>query len=160
VIDDEFFVPSNNIRSLLQGVSDGLDARFAAYRSGTRFENIRPSDVRVFVLALRHPRSMAELARILHVSRQAVHASVNRLRQLKVVELKSDPGNAKDKKVVITDRGESARSAAQTQIRQVETECAEVIGPDGVEKLRELLEALEAVFAPTAIRRTGKKLEK
>ncbi len=156
MIDDESFVPSNNIRSLLQDVSDGLDAKLAAYRAGTRFKNVRPSDVRVFVLALRQPRSMAELARILLVSRQAVHSSVKRLQQLRIVELKAAPDNAKNKWVVITDRGESARNAAQAQIKKIEAECAEVIGSDGLEKLRELLEALEGVFAQAAVKRPRK----
>jgi DNA-binding MarR family transcriptional regulator len=156
VDDDESYVPSNNIRSLLQDVTDGLDARLEAYRTGTRFENIRPSDVRVFVLALRQPRSLAELARILQVSRQAVHSSVNRLRQLKIVELRTSSDNAREKRLHITDRGESARYAAKSQVRQLEAECAEVIGKDGLETLRALLQALEDVFAQSAVKRPRK----
>lgn len=140
-------VPVDNIRSLLQVVSDGLDMRLQSYRKGTRYEAVRPSDVRVFVLALRQPRSMAELARILSISRQAVQKSVHRLEALGILALQPMPGNLRDKQVVITDRGNSARSTAQDQVRQLEDACAAVIGVDGLQTLRELLLALETVFA-------------
>ncbi len=147
MIDDEASaVPKNNIRSLLQVVSDGFDARLSSYRRGTRYESVRPSDVRVFVLALRQPRSIAELARILKVSRQAVHASVHRLRILKVVDLVSGPGNNRDKLVVLTDRGQNARKAAQEQIVGLESEIAAVIGTECLSELRRLLKKLEGVF--------------
>ena len=148
MIDEEKpYVPTDNIRSLLQAVSDGIDSRLNLYRQGTRYEGVRPSDTRVFVLALREPRSIAELARILGVSRQAVHASVDRLRQLKVVETVTQAGNMRDKLVKITDRGQNARRAAQQQIIAFEKEIAEVIGDDGLARLRSTLEKLEGAFA-------------
>ncbi len=146
MIDGELAVPLNNIRSLIQGVSDGLDAKLHAYRKGTRYESVRPSDVRVFVLALRQPRSISELARILGVTRQAVHASVKRLRQLKIIDLQSNSAHPQEKLVVLTDSGAKARQAAQVQVEQMEADIAAIIGKDGLENLRITLAALETVF--------------
>jgi DNA-binding MarR family transcriptional regulator len=150
--DQEKTIPLNNLRTLLQNVSDGFDARLAGLRRGTRYESVRQSDIRVGFLAFRKPQTMAELARTLKISRQAVQMSVQRLRQLGVVELQAIPGNGRDKLVVMTDRGQLARQTAAEQLRIVEQECAAVIGADGVEKLRKYLSALETVMAPKGLR--------
>jgi DNA-binding MarR family transcriptional regulator len=104
--------------------------------------------VKVFAMALREPRRMADLARQLRISRQAVQMSVKRLSELKVVELQPIPGNSRDKYVVITDRGRSARKAAEVQLRQMETEIRAVIGKEGEDTLRGLLVRLCEAFSP------------
>jgi DNA-binding MarR family transcriptional regulator len=143
VDDSHNIVPLDNIRSLLQVVADALDERLKFYRRGTRFESVRPSDVRVFVQALRQPRSLSEMARILGISRQAVQMSVKRLSTLGVVALQASQSDSREKAVVITDRGMMARKAAQEQIKSFESECAAIIGTDGLETLRSLLGRLE-----------------
>ncbi len=104
--------------------------------------------MRVFVLALRQPRSMADIARILRVSRQAVHMSVKRLAALKIVALEAAPDNHRDKLVVLTDRGMTARQTAHTQVVMLENECRAALGPEGYATLRELLLKLEPSFVP------------
>ncbi len=153
MIDGDLAVPLNNIRSLIQGVSDGLDAKLHAYRKGTRYESVRPSDVRVFVLALRQPRTISDLARILGVSRQAVHSSVKRLRQLKILDLQANSDHPQERRVVLTDSGAKARLAAQMQVEQMEAEIATIIGKDGLENLRSTLATLETVFEQQHLKR-------
>jgi DNA-binding MarR family transcriptional regulator len=143
-------VPVDNIRSLLHYVTTGIDARMEGYRRGTRYESVRPSDVRVFVLAQREPRTMADIAKVLGISRQAVQMSIKRLVALNVLELELAPGNHRDKLVMVTERGQAARLAASQQIDRLETECVKVIGADGLATLRHLLQALEGVFAAEA----------
>ena len=84
-------VPLDNIRSLLSNLSVEIDYRFIRFRRGTRYENVRPSDVRVFVAATRGRRTISDVAMALNVTRQAVHASVKRLAALKILELQSMP---------------------------------------------------------------------
>lgn len=150
--DQEKTIPVNNLRTLLQNVSEGFDTRLEVLRRGTRYESVRRSDIRVGFLAFRRPQTMAELARTLKISRQAVQMSVRRLTSLGVVELQPVPGNGRDKLVVVTDRGQMARQAVKEQLQIVESECAAVIGADGVEKLRLYLTALESVMAPKGLR--------
>jgi DNA-binding MarR family transcriptional regulator len=140
-------VPVDNIRSLLHFVIQCLDDRLQVYRKGTRYEAVRPSDVRVFVSALRQPRRITDLAKALKISRQAVQMSVKRLADLKVVELQPVPGNQRDKLIVITDRGMSARRTADDQITRLENEVSDVIGKDDLESLRILLAKLCDAFA-------------
>jgi DNA-binding MarR family transcriptional regulator len=140
-------VPVDNIRSLLHFVIQCLDDRLQVYRKGTRYESVRPSDVRVFVSALRQPRRITDLAKALKISRQAVQMSVKRLADLKVVELQPVPGNQRDKLIVITDRGMSARRTADDQITRLENEVSDVIGKDDLESLRILLAKLCDAFA-------------
>lgn len=135
-------IPFSNIRGLLQDFTTQLDDLTASYRKGTRYEKVRKSDARVFISAIRKPQSVAEIARELEVSRQAVHSSVKRLQALKVLELRPQPGNHRDKIVTITDRGHRARVHVLEQIQRMEAECAAIIGEQGLETFRALLLAL------------------
>ncbi len=135
-------IPFNNIRGLLQDFTTLLDERITNFRKGTRYENVRRSDVRVFISASRNTQTIAEIARELEVSRQAVHSSVKRLAALKVLELAPQPGNKRDKQVAITDRGKLARQHALQQIERLDAECASIVGEKGLETFRALLLAL------------------
>jgi DNA-binding MarR family transcriptional regulator len=151
MVDNQAVVPKNNIRGLLYHLAAGLDVRLSSYRKGTRYASVRHSDVRVFVQAHREPQTISDLSRTLRISRQAVHASVHRLCELKVVELVPDPQDRREKIVVMTERGMSAQRTAQQQVIMLENEIAEVIGREGLEQLRQMLEKLHTRFSEQAI---------
>jgi DNA-binding MarR family transcriptional regulator len=132
----------DNIRGLLQDLTSELDRHGAVHRRGTRYEGARQSDVRVFVMASRQPRTVSEIARELQVTRQAVHSSITRLKSLDVVELVHQPGNDRDKLVAVTDKGWQAQAVANDVIKQLERECAEILGTKGLEQFRRQLLAL------------------
>jgi DNA-binding MarR family transcriptional regulator len=136
---DSTVIRADNIRSLMVDLAAEIDNRFARFRRGTRYESVRPSDVRVFVAATRGSLTISEIAGRLDVSRQAVHASVLRLAELKIVELQPKPNNGRDKIVAITARGEHARQTAVEQIIRLESEFADTIGGDELEILRKAL---------------------
>jgi DNA-binding MarR family transcriptional regulator len=138
--------PRQNIRSLILDISLGLDNRLQSLRDGTRYANVRESDVKVFMRAFRAPRSVAEIARSLNISRQAVHASVKRLQAIKVVELQAQPDNGRDKLVVVTERGTHAQDTAIAQLNTIEAEMAAVIGAEALEQLRHQLSLLSQAF--------------
>jgi DNA-binding MarR family transcriptional regulator len=135
-------IPYDNIRGLLQDLASALDRRAITYRKGTRYENVRLSDVRVFILASRKSRTVSEIARELEVTRQAVHSSVLRLKALQVVELLPQPGNGRDKLVTVTEKGWQAQAVANDSITQLEKECAGILGAKGLEQFRKQLLAL------------------
>jgi DNA-binding MarR family transcriptional regulator len=135
-------IPFDNIRGLLQDLASALDERAVAYRKGTRYENVRLSDVKVFILASRKARTVSEIARELEVTRQAVHSSVLRLKALQVVELLPQPGNGRDKLVTVTEKGWQAQAVANDSITQLEKECAGILGTKGLEQFRKQLLAL------------------
>lgn len=140
----------SNIRSLLRDLGFLLDDRLRDLRKDTRYAHVRNSDVKVFVRASRYPSTLAEIARSLRVSRQAVHLSVKRLQALGVVELVAQPNNRRDKQVQITERGKQAESIAAAQIATIESEMAAVIGSDGVTLFRTLLTKLIKDLTPPA----------
>jgi DNA-binding MarR family transcriptional regulator len=135
-------VASDNIRSLLQVLSQQLDQRIAHFQIGTPYEHVRMSDVKVFVTAARVPRSIAQIARDFGVSRQAVQSSVQRLIGIGVVELLDHPDSQRDKIVSVTAHGSEARAQAIKHIALLEKECADILGPRGLEQFRAQLLAL------------------
>jgi DNA-binding MarR family transcriptional regulator len=141
--------PTQNIRSLLQEISMGVDNRLQELRIGSRYANVRNSDVKVFMRAYRAPATVAEIARTLDISRQAVHASVKRLQELKIVALQAQPGNDRDKLVVVTERGIHAQNTALEQIKVIETQMAAMIGVENLEKLRGQLLLISQAFKLT-----------
>lgn len=129
-------VPIDNIRTLLYYLGLAIDERMSQYRRGTPYENVRPSDVRVFVRASRNSFTISDIARELQITRQAAQSSVQRLIKLQVIVLKTLPGNKRDKVVVITPKGELANRSARQQVVNLENEFAEMIGKDKLEDLR------------------------
>jgi DNA-binding MarR family transcriptional regulator len=135
-------VPINNIRTLLYYLGLAIDERMSQYRRGTPYENVRPSDVRVFVRASRNIFTISDIARELQITRQAAQSSVQRLIKLQVIALKTLPGNKRDKVVVITPKGELASRTARQQVVNLENEFAEMIGKYKLEELRSSLHIL------------------
>ena len=132
-------IAQDNLRTLLFYLGLAIDDRLAQLRRNTAYEKVRPSDVRVFVRALRHPQTISEIARELQISRQAAQMSVQRLIKLQVLELQAFPHNKRDKLVGVTPRGVLAGKTAGQQIAQIETEFAELIGPEKVSEFRQHL---------------------
>jgi DNA-binding MarR family transcriptional regulator len=141
MIDDLTPAP-DNIRTMLYFLGVALDERLQHFRKGTIYEQVRASDVRVFMRAIREKNTISELARQLNISRQAVQSSVQRLQKLQVLDLEAPPGNKRDKLVVITAKGHHARNTALQQIQRFEDEFAAVIGVDGLETFRKSLIAI------------------
>ncbi len=127
----------DNVRTLIYHLGLAIDERLLALRKGTIYENARSSDARVFVTAARQPSTISEIARELKITRQAAQMSVQRLMKLQVVEVESV--NGRDKRVVITPKGQLARNTAARQIEFIEKEFAAVLGEDGLGKLRDNL---------------------
>ena len=132
-------LPDSTLYNLLQQLSYVIDDRYTELRSATRYKDVRPSDIRVFVEVARKARSETEIAQALNVTRQAIQSSVKRLVQMGVMEVVPMPNNGRNKIVQLTDRGRAARETAAEQIRVVESECAAIIGPGELERLRGLL---------------------
>ena len=147
-------VAQDNLRSLLFYLGLAIDDRLTQIRYGTIYEKVRPSDVRVFVRALRHSQTISEIARELQITRQAAQMSVQRLMNLQVLELRSLPNNKRDKLVVVTPRGVLASKTAGLQIGQIEAEFAAIIGQDRVEEFRQhlsmMLDGMKAIIKQPA----------
>jgi DNA-binding MarR family transcriptional regulator len=142
--------PTDNIRSLLNETIVALDRRLRELREGSRYQDVRNSDVKVFMRAFRSSATVSEIARSLDVTRQAVHASVKRLVALKVLELQPIPHNSRDKLVVVTERGRHAEQTALDQIKTIEAQMAAAIGKNELKLLRKQLRMINDCLKPPA----------
>ena len=137
-----------DIQGLLHEVSERLDVHLDTLRKGSIYENVRPSDAKMFMTITRTPRTISQLARTLKISRQAAHASMMRLVEWKVIEICNAPGSRRDKVAIITPAGEEARTFAADKISSVEADLEARLGRDKLETLRGLLlEMLEYSWA-------------
>jgi DNA-binding MarR family transcriptional regulator len=155
VDQSEPVIPVDNVRSLIEFVGQAFDTRLKDYRKGTRYESVRPSDAKVFVYAQRHPRSLAELARVMGISRQAVQMSIRRLNKLGITALETSAIDHREKVVVVTSRGHLAQQAARAQVDGLEQECSAIIGREGLATLKLLLIQLQMGLAPNLPSRKG-----
>ena len=131
--------PFDNIKGLVQDLTEKLHARMNSLLVGTEFEHIRPSDTKTFMLISRHPRTISELARDLSISRQATHNSILRLIENGVVELHPAPGSKRDKIPVVTEKGQAVRRLAAKNLVIIEAELEAKIGTERLEQLRGIL---------------------
>jgi len=132
----------DNVRGLVQDLSELLDSRMEQFRHGTAHDWIRPSDAKMFMLIARHSRTLSQLAAALKISRQAAHSSVKRLIEKGLIELDYVPGNKRDKIPKITAEGQAARGIAASHIGRLEREMIDVLGDEKTETLRGLLKEL------------------
>lgn len=132
----------DNIRTLVYLFGQELDDRITAFRRGTPYEGVRASDIRVFVHAAAGGGNISAIARRLGISRQAVHMSAQRLKDLGVIDMQPGQSSRRDIALELTEQGRGAMALASTQIRNLEAEISEVIGPDGLETLRKTLRVL------------------
>ena len=132
----------DNIRTLIYLFGQELDERISVFRRDTPYENVRASDIRVFVQAAAGTGSISGIARRLGISRQAVHMSAQRLKELGVLEMQAIQASRRDMTLALTQQGRGAMKLAGEQIRNLESEISEVLGPEGLETLRKTLRVL------------------
>jgi DNA-binding MarR family transcriptional regulator len=134
------------ILNLSSELLEAINGRYISMRKGTRYESVRQFDGRVFVAATREGYTESEIARLFGVSRQAVHAAVERLIALKLLERQPIPGNGRDKRIALTDRGQHASQTVTRHIATVEAECEAIIGKENFQNLRLQMELISKVM--------------
>lgn len=144
-------IPRDNIRSLIYLLGSELDRRIAAVRRGTPYEHVRASDIRVFIYASAGNSSISDVARQLGISRQAVHMSAQRLKDLGVIALGPVQPGKRDVMMSLTPPGHAARRLADQQINRLESEMSDVLGRDGLATLRRTLQVLIESSARNAL---------
>jgi DNA-binding MarR family transcriptional regulator len=99
------------------------------------------------------PRPVGEIASDLGVTSQAISKSVRELEGLGYVERSSDPGDARVRRIALTEAGRAVLEAGRSARAQVNAELADVLGEDRVAATAATLrEALQARGAMPAVR--------
>ena len=146
----------NNIRTLVYYLGVIIEQKNAKLIANTPFKQVRASDVRVFIGATRGLKTISDIARHLHISRQSAQSSVGRLTNLGLLLLKEHPDNKREKLVVLTDHGWQGSNLAVENISKIEVELAEMIGTEAYAALRQAIEALinKSGVAPALLHHT------
>lgn len=135
--DDQFLI--SNLKSLLQEKLWLLDARFKQKRLATRYKILTDAEARILATLRGEELTISEVARRLDLSRQAVHKTVAKLVQAKLLRLVSISGNARDKRIEFTEKGEAMKAAGSKVLRELEQEIEAAIGKENVKLLKSLL---------------------
>ena len=135
--DDDFL--GQNIKGLMMTLIAHWNAQMDDARAVTEFASVRPSDIRVFAQLRGRSVKLSDIHREMGFSRQAAQQATDRLVEQGMLKVEPVPGSKRDKIVSITEKGQRWRTIAAEQIRLIEARCAEVIGDEGREILRQRL---------------------
>lgn len=102
-------------------------------------EEISNTETYILYLVENKGISMAEIARIIGISRQGVHKSVKNLVERGYLEIQSMDNNQKEKIVKLTKKGKEAFNNMEKIKEEVEEEIKENIGEEKIELLKNIL---------------------
>ncbi len=128
-----------NLKQLLLDRNDWFAREIMKSVRRSEFAFITPAHSRLLALMGGKPMSMAELARRLAISRQAVHKTVTELARRGILDVQDDPRRGNSKLVVYTDRGRQVNRAGAAIIERLEERVAGRIGRESLETLKALL---------------------
>ncbi|MGB0097632.1 MAG: MarR family transcriptional regulator [Solirubrobacteraceae bacterium] len=92
----------------------------------------------------------SELATQTRMTKQALNYLLGQLQQLGYLTRQDDESDQRSKRVHLTPRGHAAIKAIRQIVLEVEAEWEAQLGPRKFAQLRDLLEQLHAIAAPTA----------
>ncbi len=134
---DEFL--ETNIKGMMMTLIALWNARMDSERAESEFSDIRPSDMRLFGNLRGRSMRLSKIHLEMGYSRQAAQQAVARLVSLGMLKVEPITGSKRDKLVTITAKGQRRRTLAARQIKELEADCADSIGAEGIETLRTLL---------------------
>ncbi|MFZ4760424.1 MAG: MarR family winged helix-turn-helix transcriptional regulator [Burkholderiaceae bacterium] len=130
-----------NLKQLLLVRSDWFAREIMSSVRRSEFAFITPAQSRLLATMGGKPTSMAELARRLAISRQAVHKTVAELARRGILEIRDDPERRNAKLIVYTERGRQVNRAGAQIIERIEDRIAARIGRARLDDLKALLDA-------------------
>jgi DNA-binding MarR family transcriptional regulator len=130
-----------NLKQLLLARSDWFAREIMSGVKRSEFAYITPAQSRLLAHMGGKPTSMAELARRLAISRQAVHKTVAELARRGILEIRDDPERRNAKLIVYTERGRQVNRAGAQIIERLEDRIAARLGRERLAELKALLDA-------------------
>ncbi|UCE31260.1 MAG: MarR family transcriptional regulator [Burkholderiales bacterium] len=128
-----------NLKQLLLARSDWFAREIMRGVRRSDYAFITPAQSRLLAHMGGKPMSMAEIARRLAISRQAVHKTVAELVRRGILQVVVDPERGNQKLVVYTQRGRAVNRIGAEIIESIEAGIAERLGAEGLAELKRLL---------------------
>ena len=128
-----------NLKQLLLERADWFAREIMKGVKRSEHAYITPAQSRLLVHMGGKPMNMAEIARRLAISRQAVHKTVGELARRGILEVTDDPQRGNSKLVRYTDKGRLLNRAGAQIIQRIEDDIGARLGPARVKELKRLL---------------------
>jgi DNA-binding MarR family transcriptional regulator len=140
-----------SLAAMLAGLAMAEEVERRVAKAG--FDDLRFSHGFVFQHLLREPLTVGALARAMGVTQQRASKAASELEGLGYVRRKVDPGDARVRRLVLTDRGQGAVAAARAARAAVVVELRDRLGARRVSAAEQLLrDALVELGAQDAVR--------
>jgi len=97
------------------------------------------TEIRLFNALRGQEKSISELARIMNISRQAVHKTAHKLVDLGFLELISEDGNKKNRIIKITTLGQEIRKQGAVHLMEIERKLSWNLGERNLEFMKTIL---------------------
>ena len=97
------------------------------------------TEIRLFNALRGQEKSISELARIMNISRQAVHKTAHKLVDLGFLELISEDGNKKNRIIKITTLGQEIRKQGAEHLMEIERKLSWNLGERNLEFMKTIL---------------------
>ena len=97
------------------------------------------AEIRLFNTLRGEEKSISEVAKIMNISRQAVHQTVHKLVNLGYLELISQDGNKKNKIIKITALGQEIRKQGSEHLMEIERKLSWNLGERNLEFIKTIL---------------------
>jgi len=97
------------------------------------------TEIRLFNALRGQEKSISELARIMNISRQAVHKTAHKLVNLGFLELISEDGNKKNRIIKITTLGQEIRKQGAEHLMEIERKLSWNLGERNLEFMKTIL---------------------
>ena len=97
------------------------------------------AEIRLFNALRGEEKSISEVAKIMNISRQAVHQTAHKLVNLGYLELISQDGNKKNKIIKITALGQEIRKQGSEHLMEIERKLSWNLGERNLEFIKTIL---------------------
>lgn len=129
----------SNVKGLITDLYFQMEGEMREELVGTEFEKIRPADGKVFMMISRQVISLSDYAKIVGISRQSIHKSLQRLVDIGVIELVAAPNSKRDKVPVVTEKGKELHSLLFQILSGIESRQIAKVGQKNFTIFKEIL---------------------
>ena len=131
------FLETNFLRLLLE-ISEWMESEMLELSQNSEYQG-SIAEIKLFNALRGQEKSISELARILGVSRQAVHKTIHKLKDKGYLELVISRNNKKDRLVKITQSGQDIRKQGAEYLMIIERKLSWSIGERNLDYVKEIL---------------------
>ena len=138
MIDNNIKFLDKNLMRLAIELVEWMELEMIELNKSAKFQG-SIAEIKLFNAIRGEEKSISELARLMNISRQAVHKTAHKLEDLGFLELSTRHDNKKDRVVKITELGQEIRKQGAEHIMVIEEKLAWSIGERNLEFIRVIL---------------------